>query len=78
MKCIVCMFSGLITPKLQTSGLTHKGRPFFMTYQTHFLRQYLIDSKRGCAQTRFLKRCTGNLKFEHPKRLEKGRIKALY
>ena len=34
------MFSGLTTPKLQTSGLTSKGRPFFMTYQTHFLRQY--------------------------------------
>ena len=39
-KCIVCMFSGLNTPKLQTSGLTRKGRPFFTTYQTHFLRQY--------------------------------------
>ena len=36
------MFSGLNTPKLQTLGLTRKGRPFFMTYQTHFLRQYLI------------------------------------
>ena len=35
------MFSGLNTPKLQTLGLTRKGRPFFMTYQTHFLRQYL-------------------------------------
>lgn len=34
------MFSGLNTPKLQTLGLTRKGRPFFMTYQTHFLRQY--------------------------------------
>ena len=35
------MFSGLNTPKLQTLGLARKGRPFFMTYQTHFLRQYL-------------------------------------
>lgn len=34
------MFSGLNTSKLQTLGLTRKGRPFFMTYQTHFLRQY--------------------------------------
>ena len=39
-KCIVCIFSGLVTPKLQTSGLTHKGRPFFTAYQTHFLRLY--------------------------------------
>ena len=39
-KCIVCMFSGLITPKLQTSGLTRKGRPFFMTYQTHSVKHY--------------------------------------
>ena len=39
-KCMVCMFSGLNTPKLQTSGLTRKGRPYFTTYQTHFLRQY--------------------------------------
>ena len=39
-KCIVCIFSGLVTPKLQTSGLTRKGRPFFTAYQTHFLRQY--------------------------------------
>ena len=29
MKSIVCMFSGLATPKLQTSGLTHWYRPFF-------------------------------------------------
>ena len=37
---IVCIFSGLVTPKLQTSGLTRKDRPFFTAYQTHFLRQY--------------------------------------
>lgn len=42
-KCIVCIFSSLVTPKLQTSGLTRKGRPFFITYQTHFLRQYLLQ-----------------------------------
>ena len=41
------MFSGLNTPKLQTLGLTRKGRPFFMTYQTHFLRQYLWKYKKA-------------------------------
>lgn len=41
-KCIVCIFSGLVTPKLQTSGLTRKGRPFFTDYQTHFLRWYHV------------------------------------
>lgn len=41
-KCIVCIFSGLVTPKLQTSWLTRKRRPFFTAYQTHFLRQYHV------------------------------------
>ena len=41
-KCIVCIFSGLVTPKLQTSWLTRKRRPFFIAYQIHFLRQYHV------------------------------------
>ncbi len=55
-KCMVCMFSGLNTPKLQTSGLTHKGRPFFMTYQTHFLRQYPKSRQSGKSRIVFLYR----------------------
>lgn len=39
-KCIICLFSGLITPKLQTFGLTRKCLLFFTAYQTHFLKQY--------------------------------------
>ena len=50
------MFSGLNTPKLQTLGLTCKGRPFFMTYQTHFLRQYLL---KGCPKGRHGQRVCG-------------------
>ena len=30
----------MITPKLQTSGLAYKCRPFFDSVQTHFLKQY--------------------------------------
>ena len=55
-KCMVCMFSGLNTPKLQTSGLTRKYRPFFMTYQTHFLRQYPKSRQSGKSRIVFLYR----------------------
>lgn len=34
----------MITPKLQTSGLAYKCRPFFDSVKTHFLKQYLESS----------------------------------
>ena len=38
-KCIVCMFSGLNTPKLQTSGLTRRCQALSV-YQTHSVKHY--------------------------------------
>ena len=39
-KCIICLFSSLITPKLQTFGPTRKCQLFFTVYQIHFLKHY--------------------------------------